>query len=817
MICIQHKDNIALITKEKPYKYADLFNKINQFAGLFDNKNYSKVAIHSENREEWVFSFYAAWKNNCTVVPVDFLSSPDDIAYILNDCKPDLVFYSGQTREKVEALKETLDFNLELVNFDDIVLPEAQDSFEWDVPKNADETAVIIYTSGTTGSPKGVMLTYANLLANVNAVSNEVKIFTANRQVLMLLPMHHIFPLAGSMVAPLAVGGTVVMTPSMQSSDILETLKNNKVNIMIGVPRFYELLYRGLKAKIEAKAIGKIFFKLVKWSGSKSLAKKIFKKVHQGFGGHVEYLVSGGAALNHDVAKYFDTLGFAVLEGYGMTEAAPMITFPRPERIKLGSVGQALPGLTMEIREGEIVAKGANIMKGYYKRPEETADVLKDGWLYTGDLGRIDKDGYLYITGRKKEIIVLPNGKNINPAELEEKLEKIEYVKEAGVFIMNDLLHAVIVPEYDKLANIEVKDPDNYFKEVIMPEFNKQLTSYKRIMKYSLIKEEIPRTRLGKIQRFKLEELFQKPDKVKPVSKEPEYEEYRVIKSFIESQVDMTISPDDHLEFDIAMDSLGKITLIDFIERTFGVKIEEDKLLKFPSIKQMVEHIRENKMFHKLEMPNWSEILKEKIHLKLPKTWPTQTFLIKSFKNIFKVYFRFKGEGLENIPEGPAIIAPNHQSYIDGLFVTAFLKRSVIKQTYFYAKRKHVKNRFLNFMANKNNVIIMDLNQDLKESIQKMAEVLKQGKKIIIFPEGTRSRNGELGDFKKTFAILSKELNVPVLPVAISGAYDALPSGSRFPRPFTKIRVNFLEPVYPEGLTFEKITEKVKNLISEKV
>jgi len=216
-------------------------------------------------------------------------------------------------------------------------------------------------------------------------------------------------------------------------------------------------------------------------------------------------------------------------------------------------------------------------------------------------------------------------------------------------------------------------------------------------------------------------------------------------------------------------------------------------------------------------MPNWSEILKEKIHLKLPKTWPTQTFLIKSFKNIFKVYFRFKGEGLENIPEGPAIIAPNHQSYIDGLFVTAFLKRSVIKQTYFYAKRKHVKNRFLNFMANKNNVIIMDLNQDLKESIQKMAEVLKQGKKIIIFPEGTRSRNGELGDFKKTFAILSKELNVPVVPVAISGAYDALPSGSRFPRPFTKIRVNFLEPVYPEGLTFEKITEKVKNLISEKV
>ena len=620
MITNKYADNLALITKDKTYTYKEINKKIDQFSKLFSDKSYKKITIYSENREEWIFAFYAGWTNNCTVVPVDFLASPDDVSYILNDSNPELVFYTNTTKEKIGQIQERINYKPEFINFDEINFSQTVLDDQLEINYNEEDTAVIIYTSGTTGSPKGVMLSFKNLIANVVAVSEKVKIFTDKRQVLMLLPMHHIFPLAGSMIAPLAVGGTVVMSPSMQSSDILETLKNNKVNIIIGVPRFYELLYKGLKAKIDAKLIGRIFFKIVKASGSKKFAHKIFKKVHEGFGGHVEYMVAGGAALNIEIGKFFKTLGFYVLEGFGMTEAAPMITFPRPEKVKLGSVGQALPGLTVEIRDGEIVAKGPNIMKGYYNRPEETNEVLKDGWLYTGDLGRMDKDGFLYITGRKKDIIVLPNGKNINPNELEVKLEKIDVVREAGVFNNKGSLHAVIIPEYDVLASKEVKNLDLYFKETVIPEFNKELTSYKRIMKYALIKEEIPRTRLGKIQRFKLIELFDKPEKKKGQTEQLKCEEYHAIKTFLESQVDMTISPDDHLEFDIALDSLGKITLIDFIEKTFGVKIDEDHLIKFPSIKQMVEHIKENKMFHKLEMPNWSEILKEKIHLKLPKT-----------------------------------------------------------------------------------------------------------------------------------------------------------------------------------------------------
>jgi long-chain acyl-CoA synthetase len=819
MINTKYPEKPALITKDQTVTYTSLISNINNFAGLFAGKGYQKVALFSENRPEWIYAFYAAWRNNATVVTIDFLSSAEDAAYTVNDCRPELIFASQVTKKTWDKMTGKLDYQPEIIFFENIPADGPAKDFSWEMPANLDKTAVIIYTSGTTGSPKGVMLSYTNLIANLKAVTEDVKIFNADRQVLLLLPLHHIFPLMGSMMAPLSVGSTAVMAPSMQSSDIMETLKNNQVRIMIGVPRLYELLYKGIKAKIDAKTIGRIFFRIVKISRSKWLAKKIFKKVHQGLGGYLEILVAGGAALNKDAGYFFKTLGFEMLEGYGMTEAAPMITFPRPGHEIIGTAGQPLPGLTVEIRDGEIVARGPNIMKGYYNRPDETADVLKDGWLYTGDLGEIDKHGYLRITGRKKEIIVLPNGKNVNPVELEFKLEKnVACIKEAAVFLHHEILYAVIFPDFNILSAEGVKDPENYFREKIFPDFNSELTSYKRIMQFSLVKEELPRTRLGKIQRFKLEELLvEKQNKEEKIYEDAGSEEYLAVKSFIESQVDMDISPDDHLEFDIALDSLGKLSLIDFIEKTFGVKIEEENLPKFTSVKSLVEYIKINKRWHHVDVTNWATAFKEKVHVKLPKTWPTLAVIKNSAKGFFSIYSRFRSDGVQHLPEGPCIIAPNHQSFLDGLYILAALKMKTLKNSYFYAKKKHVNNPFLRFLANTNNVIVMDVNKDLKESIQKLAEVLKKGKNIIIFPEGTRTKTGRMGEFKKTFAILSKELNIPVVPVAINGAYRAMPGRTIFPLPFRRISVSFSQPIYPKGYSSDELTTMVQNKIHNMV
>ncbi|MDD2413211.1 MAG: lysophospholipid acyltransferase family protein, partial [Bacteroidales bacterium] len=254
---------------------------------------------------------------------------------------------------------------------------------------------------------------------------------------------------------------------------------------------------------------------------------------------------------------------------------------------------------------------------------------------------------------------------------------------------------------------------------------------------------------------------------------------------------------------------------VDYIEKSFGVKIDEKRLINFPTLSDMADYIKEKKQWIRQETTSLAETIKEKVDIKLPKSWPTHNFFKNIAKFFFKIYFRIRGEGMQNIPDGPCSIAPNHQSYIDGLFVASFLKRKVIKETYFYAKKKHVNNAILRFLARTNNVIVMDIDGDLKESIQKMAAALKEGKKVIIFPEGTRSQNGELGEFKKTFAILSTELDVPVVPVTIIGADRALPVGAKVPRPWVKVGVEFLEPIHPEGRTAEVLAKDVYHEIKQ--
>ncbi|HQF41774.1 MAG TPA: AMP-binding protein, partial [Ignavibacteriaceae bacterium] len=518
-----------------------------------------------------------------------------------------------------------------------------------------------------------------------------------------------------------------------------------------------------------------------------------------------------------EVAKDYLTLGFEILEGFGMTECAPMITFTRPGKVLPGSAGQPLKTNEVKIIDGEIVTRGRNVMQGYYNRPEETSAILKDGWLFTGDLGYLNDDNRIFITGRKKEIIVLSNGKNINPEEIEDKILSMnEVITEIGVFEKSDLLHAVIYPDYQKAKQLGIENVEEMIKWEVIDKYNQSVTPYKKVMKFSLIKEPLPRTRLLKLKRFLLPQLEQISGERNENIIEPAFQEYTLIKEFLHQQKEITIHPSDHLEIDLGLDSLDKVNLGVYLESNFGIKYTESELVGFSNVVKLAEDVRDKKTKLSIEAIDWGKIFKEHLNLDLPKSWFTHNAMKNSAKVFLKLYFRLKGEGLENIPEGPFIIAPNHQSFFDGLFVAVFLKNKLMKQTYFYAKEKHVKSKLLKFIANKNNVIVMDLN-DLKTSLQKLAEVLKRGKNIIIFPEGTRTLSGEIGDFKKTFAILSRELNVPVVPVAIRGAYDALPRGTHFPKPWKKINVKFLKPVKPENHTYDSLKDIVKEKVSEQL
>jgi long-chain acyl-CoA synthetase len=570
-------------------------------------------------------------------------------------------------------------------------------------------------------------------------------------------------------------------------------------------------------AKINKSVVARAFLSLIYRTKSRKLGKLLFKKVHVGLGGHLKFMIAGGAALNKEVGNFFYAIGFDILEGFGMTEAAPMITFPRPGKIKIGSTGQALPGLTVEIRDGEIVAKGPNIMKGYYNRPEETAEVIKDGWLYTGDLGRLEKGGFLYITGRKKEIIVLPNGKNINPVEIEMKLEGASpAIKEAGVFMHKEMLHAVIFPDHKYLTDNNIKDIQQYFREIVISPFNAEMSSYKRILQFTIVNTELPRTRLSKLQRFKLEELITQTEREKIKPNDPDTAEYKAIKTFIEAQVDMTISPEDHIVFDIALDSLGKMGLIDYVEKTFGVKISEEQLIKFPSVQAISEYVEINKLFHNTEDTTWTGDFKESKKVDLPKSSFFLRIIVRTVHSVSNLFIRTEGKGFENIPQGPCFFAPNHQSKLDAFLVLSYLNNQTLKDTYAYAKKDHVQGALRKYLASRTNIIVMDLTKDLKGSIQKMAEVVKLGKKILIFPEGTRTETGGLGVFKKTYSLLSTELNIPVVPIAVSGAwYGDKTDKLRVKR--TKITIEFLPAIHPEGLTADQLNDLVRQRIEEKI
>lgn len=813
--------NTAVIAEDLQLSYSDLIEEIIYYSSLFSVNNLDRIVIFSENRPEWLYAFYSIWQNNAIPVPIDFMAAAEDVSYIINDCSPKYIFYS-------DGCKKTLNEALNLIeNKPQLICFEEQESGPEERNANTkireeykpDETAVIIYTSGTTGTAKGVMITYDNLLANIEGVTRDVVIYNSSDRVMILLPLHHIFPLMGSMIVPLYIGGTVVISPSLNSEDIIRTLEDNAITLVIGVPRFYSLIRKGIKEKINNNVFARFLFHLAGILKSKSISRTLFKSVHKKFGGAVRYLISGGAALDIDVSKDFLTLGFEVLEGYGMTETAPMITFTRPGHYIPGSAGQTLPATNIRTIDGEIVVSGRNIMKGYFNRPKETSEVLKNGLLYTGDLGHVDEKGFVFITGRKKDIIVLSSGKNINPVLIEEKLLGFSnYIKEVGLFMHNDILQALIVPDSLKIKNDGIDDIEHFLRTNVISRFNDTLTSYKRILKIHLTMDELPRTRLGKIQRYKLAEIAADLEsKNKQVINEPSYKEYHLIKKYLQKETGIIIGPTDSFELDIAMDSLSRVMFLVYIENTFGIKIPEEEFRNFQTVEQFSEHIRESKSRSRHEIVNWASILKEKVHFRIPESRFSVHFYNNLSKLLLHIYFRLRSKGISNIPDGACIIAPNHQSFFDGFFVASFLKKSMLQNTFVYAKEKHWRKPWMKRFANRNHIILLDINKDLKESLQKLASLLKKGKKIIIFPEGTRSKDGNLGSFKKAFAILSQELNIPVIPVAINGSYRAMSSSMRFPIPFRKIEVEFLEAVYPADHTYDSLNDLVREKVADKI
>jgi long-chain acyl-CoA synthetase len=497
----------------RQYSYRDVYELVSNLAAHLRSQHIDhgdRVAILSENRPEWAIAYLAIASLGAINVPLDAKLAREEVVKLLENSGAKLILTSASlAKEHKFSLRQILMEEIEKLKSAD--LPAAQ--------VGPADLAAIIYTSGTTGAPKGVMLTHENIMSNVTAT---VKLFNIGPKdnFLSVLPLHHTFEATAGFLGPFYLGACVTYAESLKSHLLLANMRETRVTIMCGVPLLYKLFYEGILREVEEKGIIlRAFFYLLmglaKIFKPEPLRRLLFWSLHRKLGRGLRFWVSGGAAIDPEIIRGFATFGITILQGYGLTESSPILACCTLRHNRVGSVGRPLSNVKIKLTaEGEITAFGPNIMQGYYKRPDLTAEVLKNGWLYTGDVGKIDRDGYVYITGRSKDLIVTGSGVNVYPEEIEFFVNRIPGVAEScvlGVKAKEGLrrgmeeVWAIIVPDYDyfKKRKLDQQRMEHYLITEIH-KLNQKLTEYKRIANVKIRSIELPKTTTRKVRRFQV-------------------------------------------------------------------------------------------------------------------------------------------------------------------------------------------------------------------------------------------------------------------------------------------------------------------------
>jgi len=536
----QFPDHPALLGdggKGKKYFYREALSIIQELAtGLSKSPlaDHQEIGLISENRPEWALVYLAIVASGKTAVPIDVNLKPPEVAGIISHSRLKLIFSSRksiQLFEKAMTGATILSFDDEQDNWLSIV--EKTDRFNSSA--KLDAVAVLIYTSGTTGSPKAVMLTHRNLMSNLSGIS-QVFHFDYNDIFLSVLPLHHTFEATCGFLTPITTGCTIAYARSLKSRDILEDLSYTKATVMCGVPLLYEKMHQAIQrginaAPIHSKALFHILFFLSSfgWKLKKKWGVVLFNPLRSKAKlGHIRKFVSGGAALPPYISRFFNLLGFDMLQGYGLTECSPVVTANRVDDIRFPSVGPPLYGIKLKINNpnkegiGEILVQGDNVTPGYKDNQKQTNELLKEGWLYTGDLGKLAK-GHLWITGRAKNLIISAAGKNIYPEELEEKVMESPLVSEIVVFGRpksdrhGEEVRALIVPDIEEFefvtSNLLSESDKEKIKKMIadlISEVNNHVADYKKIVRFDIQYDELEKTSTKKVKRFVYSSKFKK-------------------------------------------------------------------------------------------------------------------------------------------------------------------------------------------------------------------------------------------------------------------------------------------------------------------
>jgi len=895
-ICDKHPQQTAVVLQRTEsngpnlcYTFAEIRMMADSVAVYLQSAGIQRgdrCSIVAANGARWLASYLGTLAAGGIAVPLDTAFKPEQIATLLKDSGSRFVFTDAKHRDNVAdaiatspalALVKKIWMDGELADDNphlDSIFAQPAKVFNAVQHEFAD-VAVLLYTSGTTSDPKGVMLTHGNFSAELDAISNFVKIGIGDA-ILGVLPLFHALAQVANLLLPLSSGCTVVYLEELNTTELLRALHERNITLFCCVPQFFYLIHEKVMKQVqEASSFRRMVFRLLMRIADMGRAvginfgKLFFVKVHDALGKHMRYLITGGSRFDVHIGKDLETLGFNILQAYGLTECTGGSTVTPLNARFIGSVGRALLGVEVRILDagmqidergpfgeaiGEVALRGTNVMKGYFNRPDADATVFKDGWFLTGDLGYLNATGDLFITGRKKEIIILSSGKNVYPEEIEAHYLKSPWIKEICVIGIaappgepeGERLHAVIVPDLDMLRSKKVVN----MKEVIrfdVENLSTSLAPTKRILSYEIWQQELPRTTTRKLKRFQIHKSVEQQGSA---SKEcfgsaaarifsTEDDQWlfgadvaraiRVIQAV--SKKTERVHPADNLELDLGLDSMERVELVVALEKEFEAKADDDRVSDVYTVRELVEAVHAGiGAAGTGSQIGWDQIFAatetdDPEILAINEDRPIVSRLWFAFGCIVgpltRWMFSMRISGMEKLPrEGPYLLCPNHQSFIDAPVLVAQIPYHSQYEDLFYVGTSEIFGQGpARLLARSLKLIPVDPDAHLVRAMKAGSFGLKNGRILVLFPEGERSLDGTPKIFKKGAAILAYHHQVPIYPVAVDGFERVMPRAIGF-KGFFPISIRIGDPIIPPKLgslppveVYDRLTQELRERI----
>ena len=759
---------------------AEIANRSFQFARELEARGISRgdrVLFWGENSGEWIAAFFGCLLRGVVVVPLDLKSAPDFVARVQQQVSAKLLLTDKlETRIEIPRVSFT--------NFIDLIAKHPGEPYPYEI--KPDDLVEIVFTSGTTAEPKGVCLTHRNLLANLTPIEKEFRNYARWERLvhplrfLCLLPLSHVFGQLMGIFVPQIVRGEVHFLESYKPSEIMDVTRKQRINTIVTVPRVLETLREKILSDHpdlarDLEAAERRHFVRNWWT---------FRRIHRRFGWRLWALISGGATLEEDVETFWRRLGYAVIQGYGMTETASLTSVSHPFRLVHGSIGKPVRGQELKLADnGEILVRGDSVSPGYWQG--DVKPIADDqGWIHTGDIGELGPNGHIFFRGRNKETIVTAAGMKIYPTDLEAVLDRQPEIKASAVIPFDDTQAMAVIIPVDTNADLTTA----------VARANESLAEFQRIRHWTTWPEpDFPRT-VGtrKIMKTRIAETIQHPSK----------------SVFLPSIAEL--------------DSLGRVELLSALEDRYQIELDEAAFTEASTVEDLERIVREGKAEAvAYPYPSWA--------MRFPMTWIRpivyHLFLLPLTWIMCKV--RVNGRNQLKKIKGPALLISNHVTDVDaGLILSALpfrwrLRTAIAMSGELLREWRHsssVRQKLAYVLgAALFNVFSLPRQSGFRKSFAYAGEAIDRGWSVMIFPEGHETTDGTMLAFRGGIGLLVSELNVPVIPIKLDGLWELKQRRQFFVRPGT-VSVTFGEPVqFRAGETPEAITRELEERVREAV